>query len=117
MPAVIIEYKDILQEVKECTAHYDTNPYIQANEDSFTFTVHNKAKDKNFLVKVEGVRNLTYRNRTDLHVQVHFQADYCKILHNSQMFCVEKNKKLARFLFNLISAEYQHVLNLVTMSK
>lgn len=116
MPATV-EYKRVLQEVKEYTAHYDTEPYLQDCENSFVFTVHSKVKDKDFLVKVEGVRNLTYKTKTDLHVTVHFQADHCKILHNSQMFCVEKNKKLARFLSNLITAEYQHVLNLITMSE
>lgn len=116
MPATV-EYKEILQEVKERTAQYDTEPYLQAYENSFTFTVHNKIKDKDFLVRVEGVRNLTHKTKTDLHVLVRFQADHCKILHNSQMFCVEKNKKLVNFLDNLISAEYQHVLNLVTMSE
>lgn len=115
MPAVT-DYREILQEVKESVAHYNHQPYIQVYDNSFTFTVHSTVKDKDFLVKVEGVRNQgTYK--TDLHVTVRFHADYCNILHNSQMFCTEKTKHLARFLRNLISAEYQHVLSIVTMSK
>lgn len=116
MPAVT-DYREILQEVKESVAHYDTQPYIQVYENSFTFTLHSQVKDKDFLVRVEGVRNTTCKTKTSLHVQVHFQADHCKILHDSQMFCVEKTKHLARFLDNLITAEYSHVLNIVTMSE
>ena len=116
MPATI-DYKEVLQEVKERTCHYDTQPYLQAYENSFTYTIHNKLKGKDFLVKVEGVRDTAQKTKTDLHITVRFQADHCHILHNSQMFCKVKSKKLANFLDNLITAEYGHVFNLVTMSE
>lgn len=79
--------------------------------------MHSKLKDKDFLVKVEGVHDTTQKTKTDLHITVRFQADHCNILHNSQMFCKVKSKKLANFLGNLITAEYGHVFNLVTMSE
>ena len=116
MPATI-DYKEVLQEVKERTCHYDTQPYLQAYENSFTYTIHNKLKGKDFLVKVEGVRDTTHKTKTELQITVRFQADHCDILHNSQMFCKVKSKKLANFLDNLITAEYGHVFNLVTMSE
>ena len=116
MPATI-DYKEVLQEVKERTCHYDTQPYLQAYENSFTYTIHNKLKGKDFLVKVEGVRDTAQKTKTDLHITVRFQADHCNILHNSQMYCKVKSKKLANFLDNLITAEYGHALNLVTMSE
>ena len=71
---------------------------------------------KDFLVKVEGVRDTTHKTKTELHITVRFQADHCNILHNSQMFCEVKSKELAHFIDNLITAEYGHVFNLVTMS-
>ena len=112
-----IDSKEVLQEVKERTCHYDTQPYLQAYENSFTYTIHSKLKDKDFLVKITGVRNTVHKTKTDLQITIHFQADHCDILHNSQMFCEVKNKKLANFLDNLITAEYGHALNLVTMSE
>ena len=114
MPATI-DYKEVLQEVKERTCHYDTQPYTQAYENSFTYTMHNKLKDKDFLVKVVGVRDTTHKTKTDLQITIHFQADHCNILHNSQMFCKVKSKKLVNFIDNLITAEYVHVFNLVTL--
>ena len=114
MPATI-DYKEVLQEVKERTCHYDTQPYTQAYENSFTYTMHNKLKDKDFLVKVVGVRDTTHKTKTDLQITVRFQADHCNILHNSQMFCKVKSKKLVNFIDNLITAEYVHVFNLVTL--
>lgn len=116
MPATI-DYKEVLQEVKERTCHYDTQPYSQVYTNSFTYTMHNKLKDKDFLVRVVGVRNTAQKTKTDLQITVRFQADHCDILHNSQMFCEVKNKELANFLDNLITAEYTHALNLVTMSE
>ena len=112
-----IDYREVLQEVKERTCHYDTQPYLQAYENSFTYTIHNKLKDKDFSVKVEGVRDTTHKTKTELHITVRFQADHCNILHNSQMSCEVKDKELANFLDNLITAEYTHALNLVTMSE
>ena len=116
MPATI-DYKEVLQEVKERTCHYDTQPYLQAYENSFTYTIHSKLQSKDFLVKVEGVRDTAHKTKTELHITVRFQADHCNILHNSQMFCKVKSKKLANFIDNLITAEYVHALNLVTMSE
>ena len=116
MPATI-DYKEVLQEVKERTCHYDAQPYTQAYENSFTYTIHNKLKSKDFLVKITGVRDTVQKTKTDLQITIHFQADHCNILHNSQMFCKVKSKKLANFLDNLITAEYGHVFNLVTMSE
>ena len=116
MPATI-DYKEVLQEVKERTCHYDTQPYLQAYTNSFTYTIHNKLKDKDFLVKVEGVRDTAQKTKTELHITVRFQADHCDILHNSQMFCKVKSKKLANFIDNLITAEYRHVFNLVTLGE
>ena len=116
MPATI-DYKEVLQEIKERTCHYDTQPYLQAYENSFTYTIHSKLKDKDFLVKITGVRNTVHKTKTDLQITIHFQADHCNILHNSQMFCKVKSKKLANFIDNLITAEYGHVFNLVTMSE
>ena len=116
MPATI-DYKEVLQEVKERTCHYDTQPYLQAYENSFTYTIPSNLKDKDFLVKVVGVSDTTHKTKTELHITVRFQADHCDILHNSQMFCKVKNKKLANFLDNLITAEYGRALNLVTMSE
>ena len=116
MPATI-DYKEVLQEVKERTCHYDTQPYSQAYENSFTYTIHNKLKDKDFLVKITGVRDTAQKTKTALNITVRFQADHCDILHNSQMFCKVKSKKLANFLDNLITAEYGRALNLVTMSE
>ena len=116
MPATI-DYKEVLQEVKERTCHYDTQPYSQVYTNSFTYTIHNKLKGKDFLVKVEGVRDTVQKTKTDLQVTIHFQADHCNILHNSQMFCEVKSKELANFLDNLITAEYTHAFNLVTMSE
>ena len=112
-----IDYKEVLQEIKERTCHYDTQPYLQAYENSFTYTIHSKLKDKDFLVKITGVRNTVHKTKTDLQITIHFQADHCNILHNSQMFCKVKSKKLANFIDNLITAEYGHVFNLVTMSE
>lgn len=114
---VTIDYKEVLQEVKERTCHYDTQPYLQAYENSFTYTIHSKLKDKDFLVRVVGVRNTVQKTKTDLQITVRFQADHCNILHNSQMFCEVKNKGLVNFIDNLITAEYAHVFNLVTMSE
>ncbi len=114
MPATI-DYREILQEVKERTCHYDTQPYLQAYGNSFTYTIHSKLKGKDFLVKITGVRDTV--QKTALNITIHLQADHCNILHNSQMFCKVKSKKLANFLDNLITAEYAHVLNLVTMSE
>ena len=116
MPATI-DYKEVLQEVKERTCHYDAQPYSQVYTNSFTYTLHNKLKDKDFLVKVVGVRNTAQKTKTELHITVRFQADHCNILHNSQMFCEVKNKELANFLGNLITAEYIHVFNLVTLGE
>ena len=116
MPATI-DYKEVLQEVKERTCHYDTQPYAQAYTNSFTYTIHSKLKDKDFLVKIVGVRDTVHKTKTDLQITVRFQADHCDILHNSQMFCKVKSKKLANFMDNLITAEYAHVFNLVTMSE
>ena len=116
MPATI-DYKEVLQEVKERTCHYDTQPYLQAYTNSFTYTIHSKLKGKDFLVKVVGVRDTVQKTKTELHITVRFQADHCNILHNSQMFCKVKSKKLVNFLDNLITAEYAHALNLVTMSE
>ena len=75
MPATI-DYKEVLQEVKERTCHYDTQPYSQAYENSFTYTIHNKLKGKDFLVKVEGVRDTTQKTKTELHIIVRCQADH-----------------------------------------
>ena len=116
MPATI-DYKEVLQEVKERTCHYDTQPYSQAYTNSFTYSIHSKLKGKDFLVKVVGVRDTTHKTKTELHITVCFQADHCNILHNAQMFCKVKSKKLVNFLDNLITAEYAHALNLVTMSE
>ena len=116
MPATI-DYREVLQEVKERTCHYDTQPYSQVYTNSFTYTIHSKLKGKDFLVKVEGVRDTAQKTKTDLHITVRFQADHCNILHSSQMFCEVKSKELANFLDNLITAEYRHVFNLVTMSE
>ena len=116
MPATI-DYKEVLQEVKERTCHYDTQPYLQAYENSFTYTIHSKLQSKDFLVKITGVRNTVHKTKTDLQVTIHFQADHCNILHNSQMFCEVKSKELANFLDNLITAEYGHALNLVTLGE
>ena len=116
MPATI-DYKEVLQEVKERTCHYDTQPYSQVYTNSFTYTIHNKLKDKDFLVKVVGVRNTVHKTKTDLQITIHFQADHCNILHNSQMYCNVRSKKLVNFIDNLITAEYGHVFNLVTMSE
>ena len=116
MPATI-DYKEVLQEVKERTCHYDTQPYSQAYENSFTYTIHSKLKSKDFLVKVEGVRDTVQKTKTDLHITVRFQADYCNIIYSSQMFCNVRSKKLVNFIDNLITAEYTHALNLVTMSE
>ena len=116
MPATI-DYKEVLQEVKERTCHYDTQPYSQACTNSFTYTIHSKLQSKDFLVKVEGVRDTIHKTKTDLHITVRFQADHCDILHNSQMFCNVRSKKLVNFIDNLITAEYGHALNLVTMSE
>ena len=38
MPATI-DYKEVLQEVKERTCRYDTQPYAQAYENSFTYAI------------------------------------------------------------------------------
>ena len=116
MPATI-GYKEVLQEVKQRTCHYDTQPYSQAYENSFTYTIHSKLKDKDFLVKITGVRNTVHKTKTDLQITIHFQADHCNILYNSQMFCEVKSKELANFLDNLITAEYGHALNLVTLGE
>lgn len=116
MPATI-DYKEVLQEVKERTCHYDTQPYAQAYTSSFTYTIHSKLKSKDFLVKIVGVRDTTHKTKTELHITVHFQADHCDIIHSSQMFCKVKSKKLVNFIDNLITAEYAHALNLVTMSE
>ena len=62
MPA-IIDYKEVLQEVKERTCHYDTQPYAQAYENSFTYTIHSKLQSKDFLVKVEGVRDTAHKTK------------------------------------------------------
>ena len=112
-----IDYKEVLREVKERTCHYDTQPYLQAYENSFTYTIHSKLQSKDFLVKITGVRNTVHKTKTDLQVTIHFQADHCNILHNSQMFCEVKSKELANFLDNLITAEYGHALNLVTLGE
>lgn len=116
MPATI-DYKEVLQEVKERTCHYDTQPYAQAYENSFTYAIHSKLKDEDFLVKITGVRDTVQKTKTDLQITVRFQADHCNILHNSQIYCKVKSKKLVYFLLNLITAEYTHALNLVTMSE
>lgn len=112
-----IDYKEVLQEVKERTCHYDTQPYAQAYENSFTYTIHSKLKDKDFLVEVVGVRDIVQKTKTDLQITVRFQADHCNILHSSQMYCNVRSKKLVNFIDNLITAEYAHVFNLVTMSE
>lgn len=114
MPATI-DYKEVLQEVKERTCHYDAQPYSQVYTNSFTYTMHNKLKDKDFLVRVVGVRNTAQKTKTDLHITVRFQADHCNILHSSQMYCIVRSKKLVNFIDNLITAEYGHVFNLVTL--
>ena len=116
MPATI-DYKEVLQEVKERTCHYDAQPYSQVYTNSFTYTIHSKLKGKDFLVKITGVRDTVHKTKTDLQITVRFQADHCNILHSSQMPCKVKSKKLANFLDNLITAEYAHVFNLVAMSE
>ena len=108
MPATI-DYKEVLQEVKERTCHYDAQPYAQAYTNSFTYTIHSELHGGDFLVKVTGVRDITHKTKTDLQITVRFQSDCCDILHNSQMFCKVKNKELVKFIGNLITAEYVHV--------
>lgn len=117
MPVTTQDYEDILKEVKEMTVHYDNAPYMNVSSNSFDFIIHAKnLKDKELLLKVEGVRGTASSTTTDLHVTVSFHADHCSILHNSQMFCTVKTKLLKKFLTNLIYHISQGMLELVCMA-